>query len=116
MKEIFGETEMMDHAVNNVSAVCQAKKYPGNLYALLPYIPVSDQMVQWQITVVVEYVITELLALAGAVAVKLQDQDQFKSEARANYEDFPQIRPSDLKTAVKEDADLKNALGGLFKV
>jgi len=120
LKDIFGETEMMDHAVNNVSTigpqVVETGKYPGNLYALIPYVPVSDRVVQWQITVCVEYVITELLAIAGAIANKLQDQPQYKSDARVNYEDFPQIRPSDLKTAVREDGDLKNALGALFKV
>ncbi|GMI61871.1 hypothetical protein ScalyP_jg9002 [Parmales sp. scaly parma] len=116
MKEIFGTTEMMDHAVNNVTSVHMAKKYPGNMFNLLEYIPISDKIWQWQITVCVEYLITELLALAGAVTVKLEDQEQFKSTARVNYEDYPLIRPSDIKTAVQNDEDLKHALGGLFKL
>jgi len=116
MESLFGETEMLAHAITNVSAVTAAKKYPGNLFPVINYVPVGDKIVQWQITVCVEYIVTELLALAGANAIKVNDQEQFKSEKRGCYEDYPQIRPVDLKAAVKGDADLKVVLGGLFKV
>lgn len=106
----------MDHAINNVSSVAKATEYPGNMFSLVPYIPISDKVAAFQISAIVEYCCTEILALAGAVCEKLRDQDQFNNDKRASYEDFPQIRPSDIKAAVSQDKELRMAFGELFKV
>ncbi|GMH56580.1 hypothetical protein TrST_g9053 [Triparma strigata] len=116
LAEIFGEGELLDHAVNNVTAVAKATDYPGNLYTLLKYMPCSDKITTMQIVATIEYVCTEILALAGAISEKLQDQPQWKNDKREVYEDYPAIRPSDLKAAVANDAELKRAFGALFKV
>lgn len=113
---LLGTGELADHALNNVSAVAKADKYPGCMFALVSYIPVGDKVVQYQITAVVEYCCTEILALAGAVCEKLKDQEAWNNETREKYEDFPQIRPSDIKGAVAQDKELKDAFGALFKV
>ena len=116
LASIFGEGEMHLHASANVSSVADAPSYPGNLVMLVPYIPVSDEVVAWQCTAVVEYVATEVLALAGSVAMQLRDQPQFDCEEREQYKDFPTIRPSDIKTAVANDEELRKAFGALFKL
>ena len=116
LQSIFGETEMFSHAVQNVGNVARATEYPGNLFILVPYVPTDDKIVAFQITITVEYVITEILALAGGHVERLKDQPQFKSQKREKYEDFPQIRPSDIRLAVNMDEDLKTCFGGLFKM
>ncbi|GMH49547.1 hypothetical protein TL16_g00546 [Triparma laevis f. inornata] len=116
LAEIFGDGELLDHAISNVTSVAKATNYPGNLYTLLQYIPCSDKVTAMQIVATIEYVCTEILALAGAVSEKLQDQPQWKTDKREVYEDYPTIRPSDLKAAVASDAELKRAFGALFKV
>lgn len=113
---IFGDGEMLHHAAANVESVAHATSYPGNLVMLVPYIPVEDEVVKWQCTAVVEYVATEVLALAGGVAMNLKDQKQFENDVREEYADFPSIRPSDIKTAVANDAELRAAFGSLFKL
>jgi len=113
---LLGEGELAHHALNNVQGVAKADKYPGSMFSLVPYIPVSDKVVQHQITAVVEYCCTEILALAGAVCENLKDQEAWNNEAREKYEDFPLIRPSDIKAAVAQDQELKKAFGALFKV
>jgi hypothetical protein len=113
---LLGTEELAAHALNNVQAVAKADKYPGSMFALVPYIPVSDKVVQYQITAVVEYCCTEMLALAGAMCEKLKDQDAWNNETREKYEDYPQIRPSDIKAAVAQDKELKAAFGTLFKL
>jgi hypothetical protein len=115
--QIFGETEMHAHAAQNVEAVATVSQYPGNLFLLLDYIPAEDMIIKYQIAVVVEYVMTEVLAMAGAAAMRLKDQDQFQivEGERSKYEDFPKIRPSDVKAAILADSDLKAAFGSLFK-
>jgi len=91
-------------------------RYPGNLFTVVSYIPTDVKVVTFQITAVVEYVITELLALAGGLVERSKDQVEFKSKKREDYGDFPKIRPSDLKQAVQMDPELKNCIGSLFKV
>ena len=113
---LLGTDELAGHALNNVQSVARADKYPGSMFALVPYIPVSDKTVQFQITAIVEYCCTEILALAGAMSEKLKDQDAWNNETREKYEDFPLIRPSDIKAAVAQDKELKAAFGALFKV
>ncbi|GMH59959.1 hypothetical protein TrRE_jg3521 [Triparma retinervis] len=113
---LLGTEELAAHALNNVQAVAKADKYPGSMFALVPYIPVSDKVVQYQITAIVEYCCTEMLALAGAMCEKLKDQDAWNNETREKYEDYPQIRPSDIKAAVAQDKELKAAFGTLFKL
>ncbi|GMI41913.1 hypothetical protein TeGR_g11279 [Tetraparma gracilis] len=113
---MFGECEMLGHALANVGSVVEATEYPGNLYLIVPYVPVEDKVVAWQIVCVVEYVMTELLALAGGFVEKARDQEEFKTEKRESYEDFPKIRPSDLKAAVTADPELRACIGSLFKV
>jgi len=90
--EFFGDTEMLQHAVNNVGAVAEAVDYPGNLHLVVPYIPVDDKIVAFQITCVVEYLITELLALAGGIVMKNKDQPEFKNAKPEVYDEFPKIK------------------------
>ena len=117
LEAIFGSTEMLAHASQNVGSMATATEYPGNLFLLMNYIPTEDKVIKFQIAVTVEYIMTEILALAGGVAERLQDQPQFKKDVkdRVKYEDFPTIRPSDVKTAIMEDNDLRAAFGSLFK-
>jgi hypothetical protein len=51
---MFGECEMLGHALANVGSVVEATEYPGNLYLIVPYVPVEDKIVAWQIVCVVE--------------------------------------------------------------
>ena len=117
LHEMFGKGELLDHAINNVTSVAKAAEYPGNLYTLLQYVPIEDKVVTFQIVCVIEYVCTEILAAAGAISQQLQDQPQWKSDApKERYEDFPFIRPSDIKAAVANDLELRAAFGTLFKL
>jgi hypothetical protein len=116
LEEFFGkDAEMLSHALNNVGSVAEAAEYPGTLFLIVPYIPSDDDIVKMQITAVVEYVSTELLAMAGAVVNQLKDQAAFSNDKREGYDDFPKIRPSDLKKAVEMDPELRGCIGTLFK-
>jgi hypothetical protein len=107
--------EMRTHVFHNVTAVL-AKEYPGRLADFVKFIPVADALTRHQCTAIVEYVFTELLTFAGHIAELKKDQPQYQIENKTSYEDFPQIRPCDMREAVESDDELRGLLGGLFKI
>ena len=74
LRDMFGDGELLDHAINNVTSVAKAKDYPGNLYTLLQYIPVDDKVVTFQVVAVVEYVCTEVRGGSATNCVRRNKQ------------------------------------------